>query len=114
MMKRIAMILLTLVLFPGMGLAAAILEGTVVNVDKTKKEIVLKTDKGQESVVFNDATKGAERVKPGDDVRITFTQKGEKLVASEVVAGQGSQPTSAADRPPTQRQHNEKTSREMK
>jgi hypothetical protein len=60
------------------------MDGTVVKVDKDKKEITLKTDRGQETVAFTSSTKGAEKVMEGTRVTINYKQNGEKLVASEI------------------------------
>ena len=82
-MKKVATMLMVLTLFPALALAA-MLNGTVVKVDKDKKEIVVKTDKGQETVAFTNTTKGADKAKEGSRVTINFQQDGDKLVASEI------------------------------
>jgi hypothetical protein len=82
-MKKVITMLMALVLFPVLALAA-MLNGTVLKVDKDKKEIVVKTDKGQETVAFTNTTKGAEKAREGTRVTINFQQTGEKLVASEI------------------------------
>ena len=78
-MKKVSTMLMALVLFPVVALAA-MLNGTVVKVDKDKKEIVVKTDKGQETVAFTTTTRGAEKVREGSRVMINVQQDGEKLV----------------------------------
>jgi hypothetical protein len=96
-MKKLTL-LIALAFTPSLALAA-LLEGMIEKVDKDKKQIVLKTDKGQETVEFDDATKGIDKVKAGSRVTVTYSQKGEKLQASEIVAagaggpqqGQGAQ-----------------------
>ena len=82
-MKKVTTMLMALILFPVLALAA-MLNGTVLKVDKDKKEIVVKTDKGQETVAFTNTTKGAEKAREGTRVTINFRQDGEKLVASEI------------------------------
>ena len=82
-MKKVVPMLMAFVLFPVLALAAVLI-GTVVKVDKDKKEIVVKTDKGQETVAFINTTRGAEKVREGTRVTINFQQDGEKLVASEI------------------------------
>ena len=82
-MKKVITILMALVLFPVLAVAA-VLNGTVVKVDKDKKEIVVKTDKGQETVAFTNTTRGAEKAREGTRVTINFQQDGAKLVASEI------------------------------
>lgn len=93
-MKKVATTLMALMLFPAVALAA-MLNGTVVKVDKDKKEIVVKTDKGQETVAFTNTTRGAEKAREGSRVMINFQQDGEKLVASDIaVSGADKTPTS--------------------
>ena len=83
MMNKVVTMLMALILFPALALAA-MLNGTVVKVDKDKNEIVVKTDKGQETVAFTNTTRGAEKAREGSRVTINFQQDGEKLVASEI------------------------------
>lgn len=87
-MKKLTLVL-ALLLSPTLAFAA-LLEGTVEKVDKGKKQIVLKTEKGQETVEFDNATKGVEKAKAGAKVTVTFNPKGEKLMASEIVAAEAS------------------------
>ena len=82
-MKKVTFMLMAIMLFPVLALAA-MLNGTVVKVDKDKKEITVKTDKGQETVAFTSATRGAEKAREGSRVMINFQQDGEKLVANEI------------------------------
>jgi hypothetical protein len=98
-MKKLTVLLMTLVLFPVAALAA-LLEGTVEKVDQVKKQIVLKTDKGPATVEFDNATKGVDSVRTGAKVTINFDQKGEKRLASEIIGvGAGSTKSSPSDRP---------------
>jgi hypothetical protein len=82
-MKRIAATLMVLVMIPVLALAAVI-SGTVVRVDNDKNEMVIKTEKGQETVVFTRSTKGADKATEGTRVTINYQQNGGKLVASEI------------------------------
>ena len=113
-MKKLAWVLITILVFPALAAAAALLEGTVVNIDKSKNEIVLNTDRGEERVDFNSQTTGADKVKPGDRVKIAFTQKGEQLIAHEVVTSRSESPTAPVERPASRRQPMENTSKETK
>ena len=98
-MTKLTTLLLALVLFPAAGLAA-LLEGTVEKVDQAKKQIVLKTDKGPQTVEFDSATKGVDSVRAGAKVTINFDQKGEKRLATEIIGvGAGSTKDSPSDRP---------------
>ena len=93
MMKKVATMHMALILFPALALAA-MLNGTVVKVDKDKKEIVVNTDKGQETVAFTNTTKGAEKAREGSRVTINFQQDGAKLVASDIAVS-GADPKTA-------------------
>ena len=64
--------------------SAALLEGTVEKVDQSKKQILLQTDKGQETVEFSAGTKGADKVKAGDKVKVNYTEKAGKIVADAI------------------------------
>ncbi len=98
-MKKLTTLLLALVLFPALALAV-LLEGTVEKVDPAKKQIVLITDKGPETVEFDSATKGMDKAQAGARVTITYSEKGDKRLASEiVVAKAGSPRTSPSDKP---------------
>ena len=95
MMKKVTTMLMALILFPALALAA-MLNGTVVKVDKDKKEIVVKTDTGQETVAFTNATRGAEKAREGSRVTINFQQDGDKLVASDIAVSGADPKTPAA------------------
>ena len=98
-MKRLTMLLMALVLFPVAALAA-LLEGTVEKVDQAKKQIVLKTDKGPQTVEFDSATKGVDSARAGAKVTINYDQKGEKRLASEIIGVRaGGTKDSPSDRP---------------
>lgn len=97
MIKTISM-LIVLLLFPALTASAAMLEGTVQKVDKSKKQIVLNTADGRETVEINSATKGADSVKAGDKVKVTYSKKGEKLVASSIGTDKSSSVPSPSNR----------------
>ena len=94
-MKKVATMLMALTFFPALALAA-MLNGTVMKVDKDKKEIVVKTDTGQETVAFTNATRGAEKAREGSRVTINFKQDGDKLVASDIAVSGADPKTPAA------------------
>ena len=50
-------------------------KGTVVNVNKANNEIVLKTDRGEETLLLVNTTKGLANAKEGAKVVIKFTEK---------------------------------------
>ena len=97
-MTKIATMLMAVLLFPALVLGAELM-GTVEKLDKEKKQIMLKTAKGQETVEFTSGTKGAEKAKVGDKITVTYTQKGEKLVASEIIVAKGETKTSPSENP---------------
>ena len=68
MVKKVAMAFMAVMIFPALVLAAEMM-GTVEKLDKEKKQIMLKTAKGQETVEFTSGTKGAEKAKVGDKVK---------------------------------------------
>ncbi len=84
MMKKIILILISMVLFPVLALAVAELKGTILKVDKAKKHIVVKTDKGEETLEFNSGTKGMENAKEGSRVKIKYSEKSGDPRASEI------------------------------
>jgi hypothetical protein len=108
-MKKIATMLMAVLFFPALVLGAE-LTGTVEKLDKGKKEIVLKTAKGQETVEFNSGTKGAGKAKVGDKIKVTYTQKGEKLVAREIIVAMGETKTSSFEKPSPPSEKKEKPS----
>jgi hypothetical protein len=61
--------------------SAGTLEGTVQKIDPAKKEIVLNTESGAETVAIGKITKGVKKVRVGDSVTIIYNKEGEKLEA---------------------------------
>jgi hypothetical protein len=87
--KFLAFAALMLVM-PAFSVYAAMLEGTVTKVDKSKKQIMLETKKGSETVEFNTDTKGVDTLKTGDKVKINYTGKGKNMIAESVEASNSS------------------------
>ena len=85
-MKRIAMVVLALII-PTV-LAAAEIKGTVLKVDSAKNQLVLKTDRGEETLETTKATKGVEHAKEGAKVVVTFSEKDGQPKVSEIVPAQ--------------------------
>lgn len=85
-MKKIAMTLLALILLPTL-VAAAELKGTVAKVDKAKNQLVLKTEKGEQTLEFTKGTKGIEHAKEGAKVTIKTSEKDGSATVDEIVAG---------------------------
>jgi hypothetical protein len=84
-MKKTTLMLSALMLFVPLTAWAAMLEGTVQRIDKSKKQVILNTADGRETIEINNATKGANSVKAGDKVQVTYSKNGQKLVASAIV-----------------------------
>ena len=100
-MRKLLAFAAVMLFLPAISASAALLEGTVEKVDQGKKQILLQTDKGQETVEFSAATKGADKVKAGDRVKVNYTEKAGKMVADAIDASKTSSIPSAADRPIT-------------
>ncbi|MGH7770965.1 MAG: hypothetical protein ACREQA_01865 [Candidatus Binatia bacterium] len=94
MMKEIAAMLLAPVLFPALALAVAELKGTVVKVDKAKKQIVVQTDKGEETLEITSSTKGVENAGEGAKVTIKYSEKDGQPKVSEIIPADGHPKTS--------------------
>ena len=97
MRKLLAFAAVTLFL-PAISASAALLEGTVAKVDQGKKQILLQTDKGPETVEFTGDTKGADKVKAGDKVKVNYTEKSGKIVADTIDASRDSAVPSPGER----------------
>jgi hypothetical protein len=84
--KKLLAFSAVMLVFPALTVSAALLEGMVEKVDQGKKQIMLQTEKGQETVEFSVSTKGADKVKAGDKVKINYTEKNGKIVADAIDA----------------------------
>ena len=82
-MKKLGLILLTLV-FPT-ALNAAEIKGTILKVNNVESQIVLKTDRGEETFLTTKTTKGMEHAKEGAKVIVTFSEKDGQPKISEIV-----------------------------
>ena len=98
-MKKFLAFSAVMMFLPAITVSAALLEGTVAKVDQNKKQILLETDKGQEAVEFTGSTKGADKVKVGDKVKINYTEKSGKNVADTIDASKSSAAPSPSERP---------------
>lgn len=78
---------------------ALVLEGTVQKIDREQNLILLNTESGTETVVLTSSTKGAESLKPGDKIKVTYRQEGGKLVAETIAPNQGGSPPSPSEIP---------------
>lgn len=98
-MKKLLAFSAVMLVFPVFTVSAALLQGTVEKVDQSKKQIMLQTEKGQETVEFTGRTKGADKVKAGDKVKINYTEKGGKILADAIDASQSSATPYPSERP---------------
>jgi Cu/Ag efflux protein CusF len=88
-MKNIAMIIVALAFFPALVFAEAEMRGTVLKVDQTEKQIVLQTEKGQETLLLVSTTKGLSHAKEGSKVAVKYTEKDGQPKVIEVTPQQG-------------------------
>jgi ABC-type uncharacterized transport system ATPase subunit len=63
---------------------AAELRGTVLKVKKAENQIVLKTERGEETLLTTKETKGLENAKEGAKVLVTFSEKDGQPKISEI------------------------------
>jgi hypothetical protein len=84
MKKVIVSLLLGATLLP-ISVWSAELSGTVVKLDKTKNQIVMKTERGQETLEIVKETKGVEHAKEGSKVMLRFSEKDGAAKVSEIV-----------------------------
>ena len=85
-MKKIVTTLLALILLPTLVLAAE-LRGTVAKVDKTKNQLVIKTEQGEQTLEITKSTKGIEHAKQGAMITVKFNDKDGSAKVDEIVAG---------------------------
>ena len=81
-MRRI--VLLALFLWFAASVSAAELKGTVLKVKHAENQIVLKTERGEETLLTTKATKGIENAKEGAKVTVTFSEKDGQPKISEI------------------------------
>jgi len=76
------------VLFVALILPAAVhaaeIKGVILKVDKAESRLVLKTERGEETLFTTKATKGMENAKEGAKVAITFSEKDGQPKISEI------------------------------
>lgn len=83
-MKLTAALALALVLSPLVAHGADI-RGTVVKVDKAKNQIVVKTERGEETLAIVNDSKGVEHAKSGAKVTVMVTEKDGSAKVAEIV-----------------------------
>ena len=81
---RKAITLSIFILLFGLAANAAELKGTVLKVKPSENQIVLKTERGEETLFTTKETKGVENVKEGAKVIVTFSEKDGQPKISEI------------------------------
>jgi hypothetical protein len=66
---------LTLAFVPALAFGQAELKGTVVKVDKATDLLVIKTQRGEETLLLSSGTKGVAHAKEGAKVIVKFSEK---------------------------------------
>jgi hypothetical protein len=84
-MRRI--VLLSIFLSIAASVNGAELKGTVLKVKLAENQIVLKTERGEETLLTTKATKGIENAKEGAKVIVTFSEKDGQPKISEIAPG---------------------------
>lgn len=87
-MKKIIGGLIFAVALAPAALWSAELTGTVAKLDKTKNLIVVRTEKGQETLEIVKDTKGVEHAKEGSKVMVKFSEKDGVAKVSEIAPAQ--------------------------
>ena len=82
-MRKAITLSIFLLLF-GLAANAAELKGTVLKVKPSENHIVLKTERGEETLFTTKETKGVENVKEGAKVIVTFSEKDGQPKISEI------------------------------
>ncbi|HEY2986832.1 MAG TPA: hypothetical protein VGL11_03840 [Candidatus Binatia bacterium] len=75
MVRWIAAVVFALSLFPMSAFADAELRGTVLRVNHAEKQLVVRTDKGEETLLFGSSTQGMGNAREGMKVTIKYSEK---------------------------------------
>jgi opacity protein-like surface antigen len=89
MIRKLCAIVLALALLPALVFADVETKGTVVKVDKAKKQLMVKTDKGEEGFVLGGNIKGEANAKEGTKVIIKYTEKDGQMRVTEIIPQEG-------------------------
>lgn len=74
-MSKIAAVIFALIAFPALVYAEAEMRGMVLKVDPAEKQLVLKTDKGEETLFIVASSKGMAHAKEGARVAVKYSEK---------------------------------------
>lgn len=77
--------ILALLLRPAFAFADVQLKGTVIKVDNVANQIVVKTERGEETFILDKSTKGVINAKEGGKVIIKFTEKDGEPKVTEII-----------------------------
>ena len=78
-------IILVLVLAPAFALADVEIKGTVIKVDNVANQLVVRTDRGEETFILDKSTKGVNNAKEGAKIIVKFTEKDGEPKVTEIV-----------------------------
>jgi DNA-binding beta-propeller fold protein YncE len=81
---------LVTLLLPVLVFAQAELKGTVIRIDKATDQLILKTQRGEETLLLSSGTKGIAHAKEGAKVVVKFSEKDGQPRVSEI-APQGAE-----------------------
>jgi hypothetical protein len=86
MNNTIRAMVLALVLVPGLAFSDVEVRGTVLKVDQAANQLVVKTERGEETFILDKSTKGINNAKEGAKVIVKFTEKDGEPKVIEIVA----------------------------
>jgi len=85
MSKALGAMVLALVLMPAWAFAEVERRGIVMKVDKAANQLIVKTDRGEETFMLDKSTKGVDNAKEGAKVIVKFTEKDGEPKVIEIV-----------------------------
>jgi hypothetical protein len=92
MVRNLSAMVLSLALLPSLVFADAELRGTVLKVDRAKNQLVVKTEKGEETLLLGTRLsniKGMDNAKEGKRVLIKYTEKDGQPRVTEIAPQEG-------------------------
>ncbi len=89
MIGKLNAIVLALALLPALVFADVETRGTVLKVDKVKKQLMVKTDKGEEGFLLGSNIKGEAHANEGAKVIIKYTEKDGDMRVTEIMPQEG-------------------------
>ncbi len=83
---KIGTLMLVLAFMSSLAFADVELRGTVVKLDRAANKLVVRTDRGEETLLIDKGTKGLGNAKEGAKVIVKFTEKDGEPKITEIVA----------------------------